>query len=126
MDQKHGERHFAHPDQVRVAEASFRVRAVEAPEQDQGPADRTPVSREFGFGFEDCLAEAVEVGAPGDPVGVLLGETGDDAAKEENQWRDDAGNGAAGEEGGGVCRGGHVGEEFGDENPGADVHADEG
>lgn len=83
MDQEDGEADFAHPNQIRVAEAGFCVRAVEAAEQDERAADRAPIAREFGFGFEQVLAQAVEVGAPGCPVGVLFGETGYDAADED-------------------------------------------
>ena len=96
VDQEHAEADFAHPDQIRMAETRFSVRAVEAAKQDESSADRTPISRKLGFGFEDCEAEAVEKGTPGSPADVFFGVAGDDAAGKDEDGRDDTGEGAMG------------------------------
>ena len=96
MDQEDAEADFAHPDKIRVAETRFSVRAIEAAKQDEGTADRPPIAREFGFGFEEGEAEVVEEGAPGSPADVFFGVAGDDAAGKDEDWRDDTGEGAVG------------------------------
>ena len=96
MNQEDAEADFAHPDEVRVAETRFSMWAVEAAKQDEGTADGTPIAREFGFGFEDGEAEAVEIGAPGCPTDVFFGVAGDEAAGKDDDRRDDTGEGAVG------------------------------
>ena len=63
--------------------------AVEAAKEDQGTAHGRPISRHFGFGFEDCQANVIEVGTPGCPAGVLFRVPCDDAAgKDDEGWED--------------------------------------
>lgn len=72
-----------------MAEAGFRVRAVEAPQEDQGAPYRCPVPRHFRLGFENPRADVVEVGTPGGPFGILFWEACDDAAEEDDEgWED--------------------------------------
>ena len=124
MDQEDAEADFAHPDEVRVAETGFRVRAVEAAQEDEGTADRAPHAREFGFGFEEGLAQAVEVRAPGYPADVFFRVAGDDGTDKDDDGREDTDEGAVGDGGrGGRGRDGHVCHEFGKQNAGTDVHA---
>ena len=124
MDQENAEADFAHPDEVRVAETGFGVRAVEAAKQDEGTTDGTPIAREFGFGFEEGEAEAIEVRAPDCPSDVFFGVAGDNAASKDDDRGDDTGEGAVGEGfRSGRGRGGHIRHELGKENARTDVHA---